>query len=90
MVMPTNLSLSVELCLSAFHTSVERSTSIGLLLLETNNATLDINPELRNAADEWKMWLSNFEVFVDAIDLVLSRDKLVLFKSHVSWPIYKL
>lgn len=74
--------------MSALYTSVERSTSIGLLRerflferqfnglkmdqQETNNKiTIDINPELRNAADDWKMWLSNFEVFVDAIDLVL-------------------
>ena len=52
--------------------------------------TLEINPESPNAADEWEMWLNNFNEFFKSIDATLSPDKLVLMKAHVSCSIYKL
>jgi hypothetical protein len=52
--------------------------------------TLDIDPELPTAADEWEMWLANFKEFIKAIDAALNPDKLVLLKAHVSCSIYKL
>ena len=52
--------------------------------------TLDINPESPDAADEWEMWLANFEEFFKAIDPSLTPDKFILLKSHVSCSTYKL
>ena len=52
--------------------------------------TLDVDPESPTAADEWDMWLANFNEFFGAIDPSLKPDKLVLLRAHVSCAIYKM
>ena len=52
--------------------------------------TLDVDPESPTAADEWEMWLSNFNAFFNAIDASLSPDKLALLRAHISCATYKL
>lgn len=51
---------------------------------------LNIDADSASAADEWEMWLANFNAFVDAIDSSLQPDKLALLRAHISCNIFKL
>ena len=51
---------------------------------------LNIDADSASAADEWEMWLANFNAFVAAIDTTLRPDKLALLRAHISCNIFKL
>lgn len=48
-----------------------------------SRGTLDIDPKLSTAPDEWDMWSSNFKAYIEAIYPGLNPDKLKLLRAIV-------
>lgn len=51
--------------------------------------SLDIDPKLATAEDEWEVWISKFEAFLTAVATSNDLEKLTLLRAHLSCSSHK-